>query len=88
MSPETCGTLHAYRIRSTVEAEIPLADQEEPILSFDPRWGEYQPVDLTAHPGPVEVRTLYELARGLSSETWAAVAETGHWLPARQKTDL
>ena len=30
----------------------------EPILSFDPRWGGYQPVDLTAHPGPVDTRTL------------------------------
>ena len=27
----------------------------EPILSFDPRWGGYQPVDLTAHPGPVDI---------------------------------
>ena len=30
----------------------------EPILSFDPRWGGYQPVGLTAHPGPVDIRTL------------------------------
>ena len=30
----------------------------EPIISFDPRWGGYQPVDLTAHPGPVDIRTL------------------------------
>ena len=30
----------------------------ELILSFDPRWGGYQPVDLTAHPGPVDIRTL------------------------------
>ena len=30
----------------------------EPILSFDPRWGGYQPADLAAHPGPVDIRTL------------------------------
>ena len=30
----------------------------EPILSFDPRWGGYQPADLAAHPGPVDIPTL------------------------------
>ena len=30
----------------------------ETILAFNPRWGGYQPVDLTTHPGPVDVRTL------------------------------
>ena len=30
----------------------------ESIVSFDPRWGGYQTVDLTAHPGPVDIRTL------------------------------
>ena len=30
----------------------------EPILSFDPRWGGYQPVDLTAHPSSVDIGTL------------------------------
>ena len=30
----------------------------DPILSFDPRWGGYQPADLAAHPGPVGIRTL------------------------------
>ena len=30
----------------------------EPILSFNPRWGSYQPVDLTTHPVPLDVRTL------------------------------
>ena len=31
----------------------------EPILSFDPCWGGYQPVEFTAHPGPVDIRTLH-----------------------------
>ena len=30
----------------------------ETILPFDPHWGGYQPVDITTHPGPVDVRTL------------------------------
>ena len=30
----------------------------EPILSFDPRWGGYQPQDLTTRQGPVDVRSL------------------------------
>ena len=30
----------------------------EPILSFEPRWGDYQPQDLTTLQDPVDVRSL------------------------------
>ena len=53
-------------MRQTVR--VPYADETgrgnttrgsgEPILYFDPRWGGYQPQDLTTRQGPVDIRTL------------------------------
>ena len=38
----------------------------EPILSFDPWWGGYQPQDLTTRQGPVDVRSLLVTPFGIS----------------------
>ena len=59
----------------------------EPMFPVDPRWGGYPPVDLTAHPGPIDVRILHEFLRGLAPATRVARAETVQPLPGQQKTD-
>ena len=58
------------------------------MFPVDPLWGGYPQVDLTAHPGSVDVRMLHKFVRGLAPATRAAVAETVQPLPGQKKTDL
>ena len=56
--PEACGRPDEVPYRDDQDRGEAARGSGEPFSSVDPRWGGYPRMGKTAHPGPVDVRTL------------------------------